>query len=123
MYIIVNEAGASVYSASKVAKRNFPIWEASLRGNISIARRLMDPLAELVKIDPKHIGVGCISTILNQKKSGWRVDQRCGIRGERGGVDLNTASASLLRYVSGLTSRTATSIVNFRDKNGISAVA
>ncbi|MCB9067552.1 MAG: RNA-binding transcriptional accessory protein [Calditrichae bacterium] len=118
MYIIVNEAGASVYSASKVAKEEFPDLEASLRGNISIARRLMDPLAELVKIDPKHIGVGLYQHDVNQKNLDGALTNVVESAVNAVGVDLNTASASLLRYVSGLTSRTATSIVNFRDKNG-----
>ena len=117
-YIIVNEAGASVYSASKVAKVEFPELEASQRGNISIARRLMDPLAELVKIDPKHIGVGLYQHDVNQKN----LDEALQVVVESAvnsvGVDLNTASASLLKYVSGLTSRTAENIVKFRDEKG-----
>ncbi|MCB9089122.1 MAG: RNA-binding transcriptional accessory protein [Calditrichae bacterium] len=118
VYIIVNEAGASVYSASKVAKVEFPELEASQRGNISIARRLMDPLAELVKIDPKHIGVGLYQHDVNQKN----LDEALQVVVESAvnsvGVDLNTASASLLKYVSGLTSRTAENIVKFRDEKG-----
>lgn len=117
-YIIVNEAGASVYSASKVAKVEFPDLDASQRGNISIARRLMDPLAELVKIDPKHIGVGLYQHDVNQKN----LDEALQVVVESAvnsvGVDLNTASASLLKYVSGLTSRTAENIVKFRDEKG-----
>ncbi len=118
VYIIVNEAGASVYSASKVAKEEFPDLEASMRGNISIARRLMDPLAELVKIDPKHIGVGLYQHDVNQKKLDEALHNVVESAVNRVGVDLNTASASLLRYVSGLTSRTAENIVKYRDEHG-----
>ncbi len=117
-YIIVNEAGASVYSASKIAQDEFPNLEASLRGNISIARRLLDPLAELVKIDPKSIGVGQYQHDVNQKnlhESLQAVVEDCV---NQVGVNLNTASKSLLTYISGLTSRTAENIVNFREKNG-----
>lgn len=117
-YIIVNEAGASVYSASKVAKEEFPELDASMRGNISIARRFMDPLAELVKIDPKHIGVGLYQHDVNQKN----LDEALQVVVESAvnsvGVDLNTASASLLKYVSGLTGRSAENIVKFREENG-----
>jgi len=117
-YIIVNEAGASVYSASKVAREEFPDLEASQRGNISIARRLLDPLSELVKIDPKSIGVGLYQHDVNQKNLGAALDTVVESAVNRVGVNLNTASASLLRHVSGLTSRTATNIVKYREDNG-----
>jgi uncharacterized protein len=117
-YIIVNEAGASVYSASKVAKEEFPDLEASMRGNISIARRLLDPLAELVKIEPKHIGVGLYQHDVNQKSLDSALTNVVESAVNAVGVDLNTASASLLRYVSGLTSRTATNIIKYRDTHG-----
>jgi uncharacterized protein len=117
-YIIVNEAGASVYSASPVAKKEFPYLEASMRGNISIARRLMDPLAELVKIDPKSIGVGLYQHDVNQKKLGETLQVVVESAVNLVGVDLNTASASLLKYISGLTSRTAENIVKYRDRHG-----
>ena len=117
-YIIVSEAGASVYSASKVAQEEFPHLEAAMRGNISIARRLMDPLAELVKIDPKSIGVGLYQHDVNQRSLadslGYVVESAVNMVG----INLNTASASLLKYVSGLTSRTAESIVKYRDQHG-----
>lgn len=118
MYIIVNEAGASVYSASPVAKVEFPDLDASMRGNISIARRLMDPLAELVKIDPKHIGVGLYQHDINQKNLDEALEKVVESAVNRVGIDLNTASASLLKHVSGLTTRTAQNIVKYRDKNG-----
>ncbi|NIS23237.1 RNA-binding transcriptional accessory protein, partial [candidate division KSB1 bacterium] len=118
VYIIVNEAGASVYSASRVGKEEFPDLDASLRGNISIARRLMDPLAELVKIDPRHIGVGLYQHDINQKHLGEALQKVVESAVNSVGVDLNTASASLLKFVSGLTSRTAASIVKFRNERG-----
>lgn len=117
-YIIVSEAGASVYSASKIAREEFPDLDASMRGNISIARRLLDPLAELVKIDPKSIGVGLYQHDINQKQlmeSLGFVVESCV---NNVGVNLNTASASLLKHISGLTGRTATNIVEHRDKTG-----
>ena len=117
-YIIVNEAGASVYSASKIAQEEFPDLEASLRGNISIARRLLDPLAELVKIDPKSIGVGQYQHDVHQKnlhESLHAVVEDCV---NQVGVNLNTASKSLLTYISGLTSRTAENIVKYREEKG-----
>lgn len=117
-YIIVNEAGASVYSASGTAREEFPDLEASMRGNISIARRLLDPLAELVKIDPKSIGVGLYQHDVNQRqlmKSLGQVVESCV---NSVGVNLNTASASLLKHISGLTSRTAQNIIQYRDENG-----
>ncbi|HFB68144.1 MAG TPA: RNA-binding transcriptional accessory protein [Calditrichae bacterium] len=117
-YTIVNEAGASVYSASKVAKEEFPDLEASMRGNISIARRLLDPLAELVKIDPKHIGVGLYQHDVNQKRLGEALQAVVESAVNRVGVDVNTASASLLKYISGLTARTAENIVKYREAHG-----
>jgi uncharacterized protein len=117
-YIIVNEAGASVYSASKVAQQEFPDLEASMRGNISIARRLQDPLAELVKIDPKSIGVGLYQHDVNQRTLAKTLTQVVESSVNNVGVNLNTASISLLKHVSGLTSRTAENIVNYRDENG-----
>ena len=117
-YIIVNEAGASVYSASPVAQKEFPDLEASMRGNISIARRLLDPLAELVKIDPKSIGVGLYQHDVSQKHLTESLHQVVESCVNMVGVNLNTASASLLRYVSGLTMRSAENIVNYRDTHG-----
>ena len=117
-YIIVDEAGASVYSASKIAKEEFPELEASLRGNISIARRLLDPLSELVKIDPKSIGVGQYQQDVNQGKllqTLYNVVEDCV---NQVGVNLNTASSSLLQHVSGLTSKNARNIVTYRQENG-----
>jgi uncharacterized protein len=117
-YIIVNEAGASVYSASAVAKKEFPDLEASQRGNISIGRRLLDPLAELVKIDPKSIGVGLYQHDVDQKLLADKLDNVVESCVNFVGVDVNTASASLLTYVSGLNKRTAENIVKHREKNG-----
>ncbi|GAB4341241.1 MAG: Tex family protein [Calditrichia bacterium] len=117
-YVIVNEAGASVYSASPVAKKEFPDLEASMRGNISIARRLLDPLAELVKIDPKSIGVGLYQHDVNQKKLSEALNTVVESAVNMVGVNLNTASASLLKHVSGLTTRTAENIVKYRDEHG-----
>ncbi len=117
-YIIVDEAGASVYSASKTAKEEFPELEASLRGNISIARRLLDPLSELVKIDPKSIGVGQYQHDVNQKKLTETLNFVVEDCVNQVGVNLNTASASLLQHVSGLTSRTAQNIVKYRIEHG-----
>jgi protein Tex len=117
-YIIVNEAGASVYSASAVAKKEFPDLEASQRGNISIGRRLLDPLAELVKIDPKSIGVGLYQHDVDQKLLAEKLDDVVESCVNFVGVDVNTASASLLTYVSGLNKRTAENIVKYREKHG-----
>ena len=117
-YMIVNEAGASVYSAGKLAAEEFPDYDVNLRSAISIARRLQDPLAELVKIDPKAIGVGQYQHDMPQK----RLDEAlCGVVEDcvnAVGVDLNTASASLLGYVSGLNGTTAKNIVAYREANG-----
>ncbi len=117
-YTIVNEAGASVYSASPVAKKEFPDLQASMRGNISIARRLMDPLSELVKIDPKSIGVGLYQHDVNQSKLAEALDHVVESAVNQVGVDLNTASASLLKYVAGINTRTAQNIVAYREENG-----
>ncbi|MSS43365.1 RNA-binding transcriptional accessory protein [Anaerosalibacter bizertensis] len=118
-YIIVSEAGASVYSASKIANEEFPGMDVSLRGAISIARRLQDPLAELVKIEPKHIGVGQYQHDLNQTKLNEALSGVVESSVNTVGVDLNTASTSLLKYVSGISNRVAANIVDYRDENGI----
>ncbi len=117
-YIIVNEAGASVYSASKIAQEEFPDLEASMRGNISIARRLHDPLAELVKIDPKSIGVGLYQHDVNQGELARAVQNVVESCVNTVGIDLNTSSSSLLKYVSGITARTARNIVAYRNRIG-----
>ena len=117
-YIIVNEAGASVYSASTLARKEFPDLEASMRGNISIARRLLDPLAELVKINPKHIGVGQYQHDVNQKNLNQELRNVVEDCVNSVGVNLNTASSALLRYVSGLSSRTAKNIIKYREEQG-----
>lgn len=117
-YLIVNEAGASVYSASPVAKEEFPELEASQRGNISIARRVLDPLAELVKIDPKSIGVGLYQHDVDQKLLSKKLDDVVVSCVNYVGVDVNTASASLLNYVSGLNKRIANNVIKYRDKAG-----
>jgi uncharacterized protein len=117
-YIIVSEAGASVYSASPIAKEEFPDLEASMRGNISIARRLQDPLAELVKIDPKSIGVGLYQHDVNQKKLAEKLNEVVESCVNMVGVDLNTASKALLIHISGLNKRTADTIVSHREKIG-----
>ncbi|MCK9282329.1 MAG: RNA-binding transcriptional accessory protein [Melioribacteraceae bacterium] len=117
-YLIVNEAGASVYSASSVAKDEFPDLEASQRGNISIARRVLDPLAELVKIDPKSIGVGLYQHDVDQKLLSKKLDDVVESCVNYIGVDLNTASVSLLNYVSGLNKRIAKNLIKHREKIG-----
>lgn len=117
-YIIVSEAGASVYSASKIANEEFPDMDVSLRGAISIARRLQDPLAELVKIEPKHIGVGQYQHDLNQTRLNEALSGVVESSVNTVGVDLNTASVSLLKYVSGISNRVAENIVNYRDEKG-----
>ncbi|WP_461363200.1 Tex family protein [Candidatus Darwinibacter acetoxidans] len=117
-YLVVNEAGASVYSASVLAKEEFPQLDVSMRGAVSIARRVQDPLAELVKIDPKSIGVGQYQHDVNQKelaKTLGTVVESCV---NHVGVELNTASSALLKYVSGLSARVAGEIVNYRAANG-----
>jgi len=118
VYVIVSEAGASVYSASDLAREEFPDLEASLRGNISIARRLQDPLAELVKIDPRSIGVGLYQHDINQKALREALDEVVESCVNHVGVDLNTASKSLLMHISGLNKRSADKIIAYRDKNG-----
>lgn len=117
-YVIVNEAGASVYSASKLATEEFPEFDVGQRSAASIARRLQDPLAELVKIDPKSIGVGQYQHDMNQKKLSEVLGGVVEDSVNRVGVDLNTASASLLEYVSGVTKVIARNIVDYREKNG-----
>ena len=117
-YIIVNEAGASVYSASKLATEEFPNFDVGQRSATSIARRLQDPLAELVKIDPKSIGVGQYQHDMNQKKLGEALGGVVEDSVNKVGVDLNTASASLLEYISGITKTIAKNIVAYREENG-----
>ncbi|TFH01801.1 MAG: RNA-binding transcriptional accessory protein [Calditrichales bacterium] len=118
VYIIVSEAGASVYSASDVARDEFPELEASMRGNISIARRLQDPLAELVKIDPQSIGVGLYQHDINQRELASALDDVVESCVNQVGVDLNTASKSLLTHISGLNRRSAERIVKYREQVG-----
>lgn len=117
-YVIVNEAGASVYSASKLATEEFPQFDVGQRSATSIARRLQDPLAELVKIDPKSIGVGQYQHDMNQKKLGEALSGVVESCVNNVGVDLNTASASLLAYVSGINKTIAKNIVTYREENG-----
>ena len=117
-YVIVNEAGASVYSASKLATEEFPNFDVGQRSAASIARRLQDPLAELVKIDPKSIGVGQYQHDMNQKKLGETLNGVVEDCVNKVGVDLNTASAPLLTYVSGINSAIAKNIVAYREQNG-----
>ncbi|HYO81983.1 MAG TPA: Tex family protein [Bryobacteraceae bacterium] len=116
--VVVNESGASVYSASDIARQEFPDLDLTVRGAISIARRLQDPLAELVKIDPKSIGVGQYQHDVDQKKLMRGLETTVESCVNRVGVDLNTASWALLRYVAGINERTAQKIVEFRNTNG-----
>jgi protein Tex len=116
--VVVNEAGASVYSASDVAREELPEMDVSLRGAVSIARRLQDPLAELVKIDPKSIGVGQYQHDVNQPRLKNRLDETVELCVNRVGVEVNTASAPLLSYVAGIGSTLARNIVDFRDSRG-----
>ncbi len=116
--VVVSEAGASVYSASDHARGEFPDLDVTIRGAISIARRLQDPLAELVKIDPKSIGVGQYQHDVDQKKLMQSLEGTVESCVNRVGVDLNTASHSLLRYVAGITERTAQKIVEYRNEHG-----
>lgn len=118
MYTVVDESGASVYSASDIAREEFPDLDLTIRGAISMGRRLQDPLAELVKIDPKAIGVGLYQHDVNQKKLSDTLDEVVGSVVNQVGVNLNTASASLLKYVSGINSSLAKKIVAYRDTNG-----
>ena len=117
-YVMVSEAGASVYSASKIAAEEFPDFDVSLRSAVSIARRLQDPLAELVKIDPKAIGVGQYQHDLNQKRLDESLSGVVEDCVNRVGVDLNTASPSLLSHVAGINATVANNIVAFRQENG-----
>ena len=117
-YVIVSEAGASVYSASKLATEEFPKFDVGQRSAASIARRLQDPLAEFVKIDPKSIGVGQYQHDMNQKKLGESLNGVVEDCVNKVGVDLNTASAPLLSYISGISSAVAKNIVSYREENG-----
>ncbi len=116
--VVVNESGASVYSASEIARQEFPTLDLTVRGAISIARRLQDPLAELVKIDPKSIGVGQYQHDVDQRKLSDALDSTIEVCVNRVGVDLNTASFALLRHVAGINERTAQKVVEYRDQNG-----
>jgi uncharacterized protein len=116
--VMVNESGASVYSASEVARTEFPDEDITVRGAVSIGRRLMDPLAELVKIDPKAIGVGQYQHDVDQKALKERLDDVVGSCVNNVGVELNTASGELLSYVSGLGPRLAQAIVEYRNSHG-----
>jgi uncharacterized protein len=118
LYTVVDEDGASVYSASDIAREEFPDLDVTIRGAISIGRRLQDPLAELVKIDPKSIGVGLYQHDVNQKKLSETLDEVVSSVVNNVGVNLNTASASLLRYVSGINRSLAKKIVQYRDEKG-----
>lgn len=117
-YVITNEAGASVYSASKLATEEFPDFDVAQRSAVSIARRVQDPLAELVKIDPKSIGVGQYQHDMNQKKLTETLTGVVEDSVNKVGVDLNTASASLLEYISGISKAVAKNIVDYRETNG-----
>ncbi len=117
-YVIVSEAGASIYSASELGVKEFPNLDVSIRGAVSIGRRLQDPLAELVKIEPRHIGVGQYQHDLNQTKLDEALTGVVEDCVNTVGVDLNTASPSLLKYVSGISTRVANSIVSHREENG-----
>ncbi len=116
--VVVSESGASVYSASEIARQEFPDLDLTVRGAISIARRLQDPLAELVKIDPKSIGVGQYQHDVDQKKLGDALGTTVESCVNRVGVDLNTASFALLRYVAGINERTALKVIEFRNEKG-----
>jgi uncharacterized protein len=117
-YVIVNEAGASVYSASEAAREEFPTLDATQRGTISIARRLQDPLAELVKIDPKAVGVGLYQHDVDQKGLAAMLDRVVVSCVNFAGVEVNSASAALLKHVSGINTRVANAIVKYREQNG-----
>ncbi len=118
-YIITNEAGASVYSASALAKEELPEYDVVIRGAVSIARRVQDPLAELVKIDPKAIGVGQYQHDVNQKELSHTLDATIESAVNHVGVDLNTASTALLKHIAGINGTIATNIVAYRNENGI----
>jgi uncharacterized protein len=115
---VVSEAGASVYSASKIARDEFPNYDVTVRGAVSIGRRLADPLAELVKIDPKSIGVGQYQHDVDQTKLKEELDNTVIRSVNSVGINLNTASKSLLSYVSGIGEKMAENIVNYRTENG-----
>jgi uncharacterized protein len=117
-YVIVNEAGASVYSASEAAREEFPTLDATQRGTISIARRLQDPLAELVKIDPKAVGVGLYQHDVDQKELAAMLDRVVVSCVNFAGVEVNSASAALLKHVSGINTRVANAIVKYREEHG-----
>ena len=117
-YTIVSEAGASVYSASEIARKEFPDYQVEERSAVSIARRLQDPLAELVKIDPKAVGVGQYQHDVSQKQLDARLDIVVETAVNKVGVNVNTASAALLEHIAGLTKTTAANVVAFRDENG-----
>ncbi|QEN07584.1 RNA-binding transcriptional accessory protein [Oceanispirochaeta crateris] len=116
--VLVNESGASIYSASEIARKEFPDYDLTVRGAVSIGRRLMDPLAELVKLDPSSIGVGQYQHDVNQKSLSTALDEVVMHCVNSVGIELNTASEKLLSYVSGLTSKTAAAIVAYRDEHG-----
>ncbi len=118
-YVIVNEAGASVYSASEAAREEFPTLDATQRGTISIARRLQDPLAELVKIDPKAVGVGLYQHDVDQKELAAMLDRVVVSCVNFAGVEVNSASAALLKHVSGINTRVANAIVKYREQHGL----
>lgn len=117
-YVIVNEAGASVYSASEIARQEFPTLDATQRGTISIARRLQDPLAELVKIDPKAVGVGMYQHDVDQKELANTLERVVISCVNFAGVEVNSASAALLKHVSGINNRVANAIVKYREEHG-----
>src|SRR5208282_6316595 len=117
-YVIVNEAGASVYSASPVGREEFPDYDATLRGTISIGRRLQDPLSELVKVEPPSIGVGLYQHDVNPKHLKESLDAVVESCVNQVGVDLNTASVPLLRHVSGMNQLVAREVVEYRKQNG-----
>ena len=117
-FIIVNEAGASVYSASEIARQEFPDFQVEERSAVSIGRRVQDPLSELVKIDPKSIGVGQYQHDVNQKDLSSALTFVVETAVNQVGVDVNTASKSLLQYVSGLTSTIAQNIIDYKEENG-----
>ncbi len=116
---VVNEAGASIYSASTIAREEFPNYDVTVRGSISIGRRLVDPLAELVKIDAKSIGVGQYQHDVDQKMLQETLDAVVESCVNKVGVDLNTASKHLLTYVSGLGPQLAQNVVDYRSENGV----
>ncbi len=117
-YVIVNEAGASVYSASEAARQEFPMLDATQRGTISIARRLQDPLAELVKIDPKAVGVGLYQHDVDQKELAAMLERVVVSCVNFAGVEINSASAALLKHVSGINARVSNAIFNYREEHG-----